>query len=677
MIQSILSFRRFRAWGGRSFCLIFFLLASLNVFAQKEAKLKLGVVDRESLEMKAYPGDSTADAVYLYDYGNTTFSYDTQRGLMISTEMWIRVKILKESALDRASVGISYYHGNSFRDQEMVNDLKGFTHNLEGDQIVTTELDRKSVKREKSADNYHTIKFNLPNAKKGSVIEYKYTLESPMSVRLKPDTWNFQSSIPSKWSEYRITIPYFLEYKMTMGGYLPLAVREQEQINVSIGNTKYDGPGLSYRFAVKDAPAFLTEPYITTSKDYLSRISFELAGYAIPGEPVKRLSQTWEHVDETLGNASWFGGELRKSGFLKEVKEQITAKTNDPLERMRLGYEYIQQTMRWDGNAGLWSGDGVRKAFDNKKGNAGDINLMLTILLRELDLECDPVLLSTRSHGRVIEEIPMIESFNYIISCVKIGGKEFLLDATQTYARPGLLPEHALNGTGRLIPKKGNGRFVQIVPQESQSKLEMINAKIMPEDGIIKGSYTISYGGYEALRWRDKYTAGQEKAMHDDFRKNVPEWTIQNISVKGSADLKAAISVGCDFEAEDENVSPDVFYFNPILAGRWVSNPLKSKDRIYPLDLTTGIATSFVGNFELPEGYVIEEVPKGEMMTLPDKAGKFMYQVKQAGNLIQVNSQIVISKVQFLPEEYGDLKEFFERIIQKHAQPLIVRKQAK
>ncbi|MNL83774.1 hypothetical protein D3C87_2115090 [compost metagenome] len=61
---------------------------------------------------------------------------------------------------------------------------------------------------------------------------------------------------------------------------------------------------------------------------------------------------------------------------------------------------------------------------------------------------------------------------------------------------------------------------------------------------------------------------------------------------------------------------------------------------------------------------------------LPDKGGKFSYQVRQTGNVIQVNSMIQVSRTRFSPEEYGHLKEFFERVVQKHAQPLVIKKKS-
>ncbi|TDE12057.1 DUF3857 domain-containing protein [Dyadobacter psychrotolerans] len=658
-----------------AFVLILLLNVSFLAFSQEDFKPKLGFIDRPSLDMVAYPGDSTADAVYLYDYGNVRFSYDDHQGLVMIMDCWARIKILKESALDRASVSLSYYDGPSADKKERIYDLKGFTHNLEANQIVTTPLDKKSVKDEKSSDTYWTMKFNLPNVKKGSVIEYSYTKKTPLSVRDKPETWTFQGSIPFKWSEFRINIPAFLEYKMTMGGYLPLFINKHERVNTDVGHSKFNGDGMAYRFVVKDAPAFVNEPYITTARDYLSKIEFELSSYAIPGEVIKRYSQTWENVDRTLDQMPWFGGELRKSGYLKEIKEEIIKKTNDPEERLALAYTHIQNHTKWDGYTGTGSKEGVKKAYDNKKGNASDINLSLTTLLRELDLDSNPVILSTRSNGKIHQAIPLMESFNYVVTHVKIGEKEYLLDATQPYARMGLLPEYALNGSGRLIPKKGPGRFIELLPRDSKSKLEMISAEINPEEGTVKGSYTISYGGYEALSWREKYGIEKESVYHENLKKELPEWEVKNIAIKNKdGDLKGTVNIACDFSYEDDNVSEGLFYFNPLLVGRWGTNPLKSSERIYPLDFGSGISSSYIGSFKLPDGYALEEIPKSEVIALPEKGGRFAYQVSQTGNVIQVNSTIIVNKVHFMAEEYHDLKEFFERVVQKHAQPLVIKK---
>jgi hypothetical protein len=39
-----------------------------------------------------------------------------------------------------------------------------------------------------------------------------------------------------------------------------------------------------------------------------------------------------------------------------------------------------------------------------------------------------------------------------------------------------------------------------------------------------------------------------------------------------------------------------------------------------------------------------------------------------------VNSTIIVSRTRFPAEEYADLKEFFERVVQKHSQPIVIKK---
>jgi len=653
-------------------CLIF---CSLVTFAQDDFKPKPGVIDRASFDITSAMGDSTAEAIVLYDYGNVTFSYDDAMGIYMRLECHIRIKILKESALGRASVRLRYKNGASYDQAERIGQIVGYTYNLNDGQIVTSQLDRKSIVTEKLGEGYAAENFNLPNVRKGSVIEYTYVKESPLNAKIEPDTWSFQNSIPVKWSEYRIVIPYYLEYKMTLGGYLRLFVNKQEQVNVSMGSSRLDGPGLSYRFVVKDAPAFVDEPFITTENDYLSRIRFELASVSIPGGTRKRYSQTWEQVDETLNNAKWFGLDLRKNIFEDDFIAGLLKSNPDSAERMNLGYAFIRKTIKWDETVSMGSFDGLRKAYDNKKGNAADINLLLTNLLRKLNLDADPVVLSTRSHGQVFENLPLLDGFNYVVCRVKIGAKEYLLDATEPYGKPGILPERAVNKIGRVIPRKKQGYFIDLKPKENKGKLEIVEAEILLEEGILKGKYSVSLAGYEALNWRNQYGSASESTFEESFTKQFPEWKVDNVKVSNKSDnLESSVNITCNIEIEDENSSPGIFYFNPMMAARLHENPLKNHERIYPLDFSAGISSSYIGKFKLPEGYALEEIPKTDAIVLPEKGGRFLFQVKQTGNLIEVSSSMMINKLSFMPGEYGALREFFERVVQRHAQPLVIKK---
>jgi len=646
-----------------------------NAFGQDDFKPKLGLIDRASVEMVKDSEDSTAEAVLLYDYGEVNFKYIERIGIVMTMKYWTRIKILKESGLDRASVSIPYGNSNNYKNDESISEISAYTYNMVNGNIETVPLTKKSVVREKVSEKYWSCKFNLQNVRKGSVIEYCYTKVTPLQFQDKPDTWTFQGSIPFKWSEYKITIPNSLYYKISMAGYVPLHISDKEMVSINAGHAHLDGRATAYRFVMKNAPAFSKESFITTPMDYLSRVSFELSSVSFPGEISQTYSHNWEDVDKTLLTINGFGGQLKRYTFIKEIREEINRKTNDPIEKMQLAYAFVQQYMKWDGTGGVGSKEGLKKAYDNKKGNASDINLMLTCLLRELDLACDPVVTSTRANGQIYESIPLLEGFNYVISHVKIGEKKFLLDATQRNAYPGVLPEHAINGIGRVIPAQGVGYFVDLTSKIGLSKFEMIDAEISPADGTLKGNYMMSLAGYEALRWRDKYLSESENAYPDELKKRFPEWEIDNIKILNKNEkLVEAVEVKCNFQLDRDDTNADIFYFNPLLVGRVNENPFKASKRIYPVDLTSGYSSSVIANYKLPEGYALEEAPKMEIISLPEKAGRFAYQVKQTENVISVNSVIMVNKARFSAEEYDILREFYDRIIQKHTQSLVIKK---
>ncbi|MCF0053195.1 DUF3857 domain-containing protein [Dyadobacter sp. LJ53] len=651
------------------------IVLSFNAAAQNDLAPKFGTIEKADLTMQYDLIDSTAEAVYLYDYGEVTFAYDSFRGLVMKKKIWIRIKILKESALSRATVSLPYYEGSKLPDTEKIEDLTGYTYNLINNAIITSSLEKKSIRNEKLAEATWVKKFNLPNVKKGSVIEYAYTQTTPLTIRNTPEPWAFQGSVPTKWSEYKLTIPYFLEYHITIGGYLPLYINESKKVDLLFNNTTFNGTGTSYRLVVRNAPAFLNEPYITTAMDYVSKVSFELFGYRIPGLFGESFAETWDQVDDLLRSASWFGKEMNLKLFDRKTLDPLMSDKLTAVEKMNLAFSHVQKTMKWDKTSSLSTTPTVRSVYENKKGGASEINLILINLMREIGLNSDPVILSTRSNGRIIKDFPSFQGFNYVICLVKIDSTDYLLDATQKYTRVGTIPEDALNGFGRVIPKSKPGYFLDLVPRDMRNELQVIEAEIDPEEGIVKGQYNVSLGGYHALDWRDKYLQEPEQTYVDDFKTNFPEWKIQNLIVSNKSEkLEAAVNVKCEFEAENDASTPGILYFNPMMSVGLQENPLKSPERIYPLDFATNLSTSFLGKYKLPDGYVVAEIPKAEAITLPGNAARFLFQIKQEGNIIQVSSKVMLNKYKFSPEEYSDLREFFERIVKKHSQQLVIKR---
>jgi len=61
-------------------------------------------------------------------------------------------------------------------------------------------------------------------------------------------------------------------------------------------------------------------------------------------------------------------------------------------------------------------------------------------------------------------------------------------------------------------------------------------------------------------------------------------------------------------------------------------------------------------------------------LALPAGGGKFQYSVTQADNKIAITFRLSIDKPLFVPSEYPNLKDFFNLVINKEAEQIILKK---
>ncbi|MFD2514578.1 DUF3857 domain-containing protein [Pontibacter locisalis] len=624
---------------------------------------KFGKVEEAELNMNSYAKDTSAAAVILFDYGESRFTFNQE--VKVVFERHIRIKILKKSGYDWANVSIPYYVKNS--DKERVTNIKGYTFNMVNGEEQKDKLESKSVYEEQQTENWHAKKFSMPNVKEGSVLDITYTVHSDFIYTLRD--WEFQSSIPTLWSEYQVEIPEYFDYKFLMQGYLAVNDANRSQSNGAGANMKNN----KYYWIVKEAPALKEEKYITTLNDYRSKIEFELERVKWPGESPKTMTGNWEDVTKDLLAADKFGVQLNRNNFFKDDLAVIMASSKEPKQQMEAIYALVKKKMKWDEKYEIYAKNPIRKVYDTGSGSVAEINLLLTSMLLEAGLDAAPVLLSTRSHGRVRTGYsPMLSKFNYVVAHVKIGDKEYLLDATDPLLPAGMLPVRCLNGEGRLI-KRNDQRWVALQPQTSYTKLFSTNMTISSQ-GEIMGSGKESAGGYGALSLRRSILDEGETKYMERVAKEVGDFSVGKPKIENLGDINNSLNISYDIKANGSGQTNDIIYLNPMLGYGEEENPFKLSERLYPVDFATPIDETYICNITIPEGYIIEEAPKSVAVNLPENSGRFMYMVEQRGNVVQVMSKININKPVFFAPEYANLKEFYNHIVAKHAEQIVIKK---
>lgn len=643
-----------------NFRLVTFILILLTsfceVFSQNHG-FPFGESRLSELNLNRYELDSAAEAIVLNEFGEVYF--DNSNGKMI-IQYHKKVKILRSLGVDQANFSILLRKGEG--PKEEIVSIEGITHYLQNGSLKNSTLDKKAIFFQENP-NYTLVKFTLPNATIGSIVEVKYSISSPFIFNLYP--WEFQSKIPKLQSEFWALIPGNYTYNASIKGFLKLTKSDSELVSdcFSYGSAKADCSLL--KFGMINIPAFKEEEFMTAKSNFLSAINFELEQIRYFDGRVDKITKEWKDVAQELEAHEDFGAQIKRARNLFDGQIPIEIKnTPDPLERAKKIYDWIKFQYTWNDYLGKYSDSGSKKSFEQKKGNVGDINLSLLGALQSAELSANPVILSTRANGLPNTLYPVLSDFNYVVVQFNNGENSYLLDATDRYMPFGLLPEICLNGKGRLIAKK-EAKEVEISVKGKQKSVTTLNLKIN-EEGSLMGTLQINSFDYDAL---DKRKVIFSYATIPDYVKAITErWKakeIKNYESTNLQDLEKSLVEKMEvfFEAHDASNAQRI-YFNPFLLGRWKTNPFKSDERIYPVDFGVAQEETVLVTLDYPNNFRLDELPKNVALAMPNKGGRFLFNCTNLGNKLTLSYSLSLTRAVYTAEEYHSLKELFARIVQ-------------
>ena len=656
-----------------------------NSYAQK-APIKFGEIPEEDLKMSRYDKDSTAAAVVLADFGQSSIIYNQTEGFSLLFERITRIKILSKEGLDWATFSVSLYHDGG--NNEKFSGLKAVTYNLENGKVAETKLKSDAVFKEKVNDNWDVMKMTLPNVREGSIVEVTYKVTSDFLFNFQD--WEFQQTIPTRWSEYRANVPEFYNYDKYMQGYVSLVVSETKDVPASItltskersggysSSTEFSHDKIEFkehrsRWVAADVPAFKEEPYITTPKDYISKMNFELAFMKFPNQPVKPVMGSWEDINKQFNESRNFGTEITSNGFLKKIAEEITVNAATPEQKISAINNYVKQNIVWNDQSRKYTDTPLKKVMEDKKGNSAEINLLLASLLEKAGFSVSAVLISTRDHGFVRQTVPISSQFNYVLCLVKYDNKQLLLDATDKLLPTGVLPERCLNGSGFVISPTGTYSWIALASNVRSLLYYNVNLTLSAE-GELKGEIKVDQSGYYAHSGRAKYfTKGKEDYVKDFIGGRA--WAIENSAFVNDNDLSLPFKEVHGISINDHVVSNDaIIYLNPFVLSQLTENPFKSESRKYPVDFGSPLEKLYTCKIVIPDGYTIDELPQSRLIRLPDNAAKYAYSVTQNGNTIMLTSNLQINNSLFSTEQYPSLRQFYDQVVSKQAEQIVLKK---
>ena len=653
------------------FRIILFLVILGSTHFSRAQSFIFGEVSKEELKETMNDQFPEANATILYRKQFIFFKNTNNKSPIQKTEIYERIKIYNRVGFDQATKFIALYNN------ENISNLKAVTYNLVGDEIVSQSFKKDSIVKTVNGSEIKTLKYVLPDLKEGCVLEYKYNLESECCITFSIP---LQLDVPIKKIDVRIVVPDSLNYKTIFNPNSSITPKLDKtsrvrEVESNITSEKFVRDNLRSKVTESviiitdsNVPALKEEPF-ANNESYRAKFSLEFNQLEDVNDT--KIYSDWDVVSNSISNKRGFIDQLEDSDIFQNDVISVLNGTEDPFQKATLLFNYVKLKIKWNGLEGYLTNQGVKKAYKNGKGNTADINLTLLSMLRFAGLNAKPVLLNTLN-----SEIPFQPSnkgFNYVICQVQLEERYILLDATDEFASPNILPLRALNGPGLLINNDGTSSWLDLNPKKPSTNKVTINTKIKL-DTSIRGDVKIQYSDYQSSKYRNEIKESGEKEIINSIKKGKVGLNIYNFKSIVESDLSNTINQSFEFVSNSAiKKSGNKLYFSPLLFLETNENPFEEETRQYPIDFKFPFENQYKINIIFPEGYEVEYLPKNEIIHFNNNDGEFSYYARETGKILQFMITLKLNKTKVITDEYHMIKQFYEAMLDKQKEKVILR----
>ena len=618
-----------------------------------------------------------ATSMTLAEYGIIDFKYLDSKGWQYTMEVAVRKKIFKITDADQGNVKIHLYDPVKGAAEEDISSLKAYSYNLVNGAVEKVKLTNKEYFKKRLNNYWVEMSFAIPNVQEGSVIEYTYVKTSDYLHNLT--TWYFQSDIPVAHSEIRFTIPEYFNYQVSQVGTVFSAEDQTDTKRQAFtykwqqrgvygqtesGTGTFESNSKYRRLVINNIPPVEEEPYMNNKSDVINRLQFQLVSVKMPNSIMEVVAGSYDKFNSELWSSSDFGDRLKNGNFMKEMKDQLAGES--AVNKAQSIYAYISNHFSWNEVYGYLSSKAGRMAYSKAEGSVADINLTLIAVLREFGLDAYPVILSTRGNGTVHPVYPSYDEFNYVIGAVRIDDNLYLCDASSKLPF-GEIPIRCRNGRGWLVSENG-GKWIDLKNNSRYTETVMLKTEI--SEDIITTHVAQNKKGYSALGTigmiRKDNIENYSKGLENKFS----DYELENFEI---SDLVAGKPVTLEYDISKDNEDSDIMYIQPVTVGSITSNPFTREERKSMVDLPYQESYRVISQITVPEGYDAQ-LPETMRIGLPNNGGHFIYSCSKNGNMITTSSNVAIKQTLFSPQEYPVLKRFYEIVVEKNQEFIVLSK---
>jgi hypothetical protein len=113
---------------------------------------------------------------------------------------------------------------------------------------------------------------------------------------------------------------------------------------------------------------------------------------------------------------------------------------------------------------------------------------------------------------------------------------------------------------------------------------------------------------------------------------------------------------------------------SPFLNETLSDNPLKQKERTYPIDMIYPKQRTFNSTIIIPEGYKVDFMPSDQKIN--NQLFELTYKLKTEDNKIDISFDYYFKKSVYSATDYSKIKFYFDEIVKKGNEKIILVQKA-
>jgi len=616
----------------------------------------------EELKMTSDPKAPGASAVYLYR--EDVIDDDTH-----TDTIYERIKVLAEKGKDLATAHIHYIRG-----ADTVSDVQGRTIHADGTIIPLTAKPSDLMAFKSGLFEVDELVFTLPSVEVGSILEFTYAIRYDDNIFSSP-SWEIQHDYFVRRAHYQFT-PFksFMPHnEQATNSFLTDA--KGNSIDSLIGWSKLP-PGAAlktnaggyYFLDLTDIPPRPNEEYMPPNQSYLYRVFFYYKAASSAQDFWETEGKNWSRDmdrfaeqskpirDAVAGLVAPGDSELVKA---QKIYKAVEALDNTDYSRRKGESELKQLELKESRRA--------EDTWKQKSGSSEEIALLYLAMVRSAGLTAYAMKVVARDRGVLDETYLDANQLDDTVILVGIDGKGILVDPGEKMAPFQTVNwRHAEAGGMRQSAKGPMFQTTAAQPYTANATVRNADLKL-DEHGGFTGYIQIVMSGQAALHWRQAALRNDDTEVKKQFDQEL-ETMVPN-GVEAHVDhflglndpdnnLMAIVNAeGTLGAATSKRLLLPAFFFEARGHTPFVSEEKRQEE----VDMHYGEQVSEHVVYHLADGLKVEGIPPDAKIPW---AGHAVYLTKSQATpgQIEIDRSLARAFARAKPEEYQDLRAFYQKI---------------